>query len=450
MGNLKMAADEPQDSPALAALTALGRDAPRSPTAAELDNGLHELRTRVATAETRRRTMRRWTLAGVGAMACLAIVFKVFVLSRPAAPGAGSTIAVSRIEGGTILDGGYLSQAGSAGIRLFFGEGSRIELAPDTRGRLRAVTREGAHLSVERGTASLHITRNPAHRWLIEAGPFTVTVKGTVFSVSWDPSSERFELRLQDGRVVVSGPTVGDALALRAGQRLVVSLPRAESVITDQPSTETSDAAGGPGATTAARAATTGVATASKAPPGAAPSARAPAASSPGRTLAAAPAGKAATSRRWASDLAKGRWDNILADVDRDGVDAILDSASSADLFVLADAARYRRRADLARAALMAQRRRFPHSARAMDAVFLLGRAEELRADGAARAITWYDEYLERAPAGGYAAEALGRKMILTSEMRGPAAARPIAEAYLLRFPSGSYAGAARALRRVP
>ena len=67
-----------------------------------------------------------------------------------------------------------------------------------------------------------------------------------------------------------------------------------------------------------------------------------------------------------------------------------------------------------------------------------------------ARAIAWYDEYLSRAPTGAYAAEALGRKMTITSEIGGPARARPIAEEYLRRFPNGSYAGSARALLRVP
>jgi hypothetical protein len=155
-------------------------------------------------------------------------------------------------------------------------------------------------------------------------------------------------------------------------------------------------------------------------------------------------------SRRWAAELANGRWDTILADVDRDGVEATLEAAGSEDLFVLADAARYRRRADLARAALQAQRRRFPRSPRSLDAVFLLGRVEELREQGTAQAIAWYDVYLAKAPAGPYAAEALGRKMILTHETLGEEAARPIAEAYLLRFPAGSYAGSARALRRAP
>ena len=169
-----------------------------------------------------------------------------------------------------------------------------------------------------------------------------------------------------------------------------------------------------------------------------------PAASAPGAAT------KVEGERRWAGELASGHWDRILEDVDRTGVGTALDKASSEDLFALADAARYRRRTDLARAALLAQRRRFPGSPRALDATFMLGRVEESREGGMARAITWYDEYLARAPAGAYAAEALGRKMTLTSELGGPAEARPLAEEYLRRFPKGSYAGSARALRQVP
>ena len=104
---------------------------------------------------------------------------------------------------------------------------------PGARGRLRSVDTNGARLALEHGTAALRITPNRERRWLVEAGPFLVTVKGTVFTVSWDPASERFELALQHGRVVVSGP--GGEIALHAGQHLVVSLPKAETVITAEP-----------------------------------------------------------------------------------------------------------------------------------------------------------------------------------------------------------------------
>jgi hypothetical protein len=167
-------------------------------------------------------------------------------------------------------------------------------------------------------------------------------------------------------------------------------------------------------------------------------SATAPPASAPA-VPSTAPSGE----RRWREALASGHWDRVLSEVERDGVDAALQTASSGDLLALADAARYRRRADLARAALLAHRRRFPGSA---DTSFLLGRVEELRQGGSGDAMRWYEEYLTRAPAGTYAAEALGRKMILTDQSRGSSAARSVAEEYVRRFPNGSYAGAARAL----
>jgi hypothetical protein len=198
---------------------------------------------------------------------------------------------------------------------------------------------------------------------------------------------------------------VNGGIELRAGQRLSVSLQRAETLITDD------QAETGAGSVAAA------VVGASSSPPTSATSAPA------GRPVPAPPATRARRehARQWAAALARGDWDRILADVDRDGADATLEDAGSDDLFALADAARYRRRADLARDALLAQRRRFPHAARSLDALFMLGRVEELREHGtSAQAIAWYDDYLARAPMGAFAAEALGRKMILTNEAGGP------------------------------
>jgi hypothetical protein len=426
--------DDPDDPAGLAALTALGRDAVEPHTQAELDDGFRALRQRVAAARTRRRALAAATVLAAAA-ACGALALQLGAFRGDRGPAPEPPVAVARIEGGDLLEGGYLSKSGRADVTVIFSEGSTFALRSGARGRLRSVDTNGARLALEHGTAALRITPNRERRWLVEAGPFLVTVKGTVFTVSWDPASERFELALQHGRVVVSGP--GGEIALHAGQHLVVSLPKAETVITAEPP-----------APDAGPEATPPVVTVSLGPPSTprATVARR-AASGP---AAIAPAAKVGGGRRWAAELARGSWDGILADVDRDGVDVTLENASSDDLFALADAARYRRRTDLARAALLAQRRRFPRAPRSLDAIFLLGRVEELRAQGTAQAIVRYDEYLAQAPAGAYAAEALGRKMILTDERDGRSAARPIADEYLRRFPGGSYAGSARALQRAP
>jgi FecR protein len=437
-------ASDPLDHPVLTALVELSRDAVKPPSEGQLERGLIEVRERLAEVRSRGRIWRRVSVAGAAAAVLLAAgiwgvsVFRNgWVTSSPVA--VDQPVSVDRIEGGEVLEGGYLSESGQGGVGVFFNEGSSFVLAPGTRGRLREVSRDGARFALEDGRASFQITPNAARHWSVEAGPFLVTVKGTVFNAAWDPVSERFELVLRRGRVVVNGPVAGGAIPLRAGQRLVIVLPRAETLITEDRSQEPSE----------------GDAARPTPPPELPPPAVTPPAKPPvtRANMAGAPArlvSTAAARRRWAELLAAGQWDRILADVDREGINAALEAASSEDLLALADAARYRRRVDLARAALLAQRRRYPGSARALDALFLLGRVEELSPDGASRAIVFYDDYLARAPQGGYAADALGRKMILTNDLGGPRQAGPIADEYLRRFPAGSYAGSARALGHAP
>jgi len=428
---VKRPADERPDTKALAALVELQRDATKPRSAAELDRGLAAVRARVAADRLRRPIL----------LPALAVAAAV-VLVAAAAPrlwrfvrAPSAAVVVQKIEGGSLLEGGYLAQSGRGGVAVTFSEGTRVQLAPGTRGWLRELRRDGAALSIENGAASFQVTPDPARRWSVEAGPFLVTVKGTVFDVDWDPTAERFDLTLRRGRVEVTGPVVGGGISLRAGQHLAIRLPLAETVITEIANERPAPPEEKPA---------TGAA-AVPVPPGRAAVKRSVARAAP----EAAARAKQADVRGWQAWLAAGQWDRILADAEQAGLTATLENASSDDLFALADVARYRHRADLARAALLAERRRFPSSPRALDAIFLLGRVAEV-GDGTARATALYDEYLARAPDGPYAGEALGRKMILANDQNDHAQARAIARQYLLRFPSGSYATAARALTREP
>ena len=396
---------------ALSALVELSRDAVKPPSEAQLERGLIELRERVAEVRSRGRAWRRMSLAG--ATAALLLVAGVWGVSvfRNGWTTSGP-VAVDRIEGGALLDGGYLSESGHAGIGVFFNEGSSFVLAPGTRGRLREVFKDGARFAIEDGAASFQITPNAARRWSVEAGPFLVTVKGTVFKVAWDPSQRT--LRTGSAPRSCGGQRAGRGRGHSSSRRAAPGHRSAQGGdphhrgtirgTVRRPASERGRPAersvrGARGRRGAEREASRH-------------------ADEPGRPRRHVSSPSGTAGRRWAELLAAGRWDRILADVDREGIDATLGSASSEDLLALADAARYRRRVDLARAALLAQRRRFPGSARALDALFLLGRVEELSPDGAARAIAFYDDYLARAPRGGYAAAALGRKMILTQRAR--------------------------------
>ena len=71
-----------------------------------------------------------------------------------------------------------------------------------------------------------------------------------------------------------------------------------------------------------------------------------------------------------------------------------------------------------------------------MSAAFLLGRMAD---DGGspAQALRWYDTYLEQAPGGGLAAEALGRRMLALKRLGNVPQSQDAARDYLRRFPNG-------------
>src|SRR4051812_35193775 len=126
---------EPTDWGALSSLTKLARDAVQGPTLTQLDRGLNSLSVRAVAQTSRRAKIVRGSLAGVCAALCTPLLVHVASVWRGRVR---ELPALSyRIEGGSVLAGGYLRDSGSGGVRLFFDEGSKVELMPGARGRLR-------------------------------------------------------------------------------------------------------------------------------------------------------------------------------------------------------------------------------------------------------------------------------------------------------------------------
>lgn len=429
---------DPEKSATLAGLDDLVCKTDAAPTPSQMSRGFTLLSGRLAAEKAQRRLLLRVGLAGMAMAACAAGVFALASFTRARHSQSVSPALAYRADGGKVIEGGYLRESGKGGIKLTFSEGTEVSLSPGTLGRLRTVGSAGAHIAIEHGTALCRVVPRPNARWLLDVGPFLVTVNGTVFTASWNAETERFDLGLREGRVTVRGPVSGGELALHAGQRLVVDLPKARTIITED---SVEDGPAGPGSV--------GPADSAEAAPGVRPPSEARKPSRKGGSAPASADREVARQSRWAEAVAAADWDRILRDTQASGVEFTLDRASSEDLAALADAARYRRRLALAREALLAQRRRFPDAPRALDAAYLLGRVEESSERGSAEALHWYEEYLVRAPTGTYASEALGRKMILTGKLKTDAAARRLAEEYLRHFPSGAYAGSARALLQI-
>jgi len=413
-------------------------------TTAQRVEGLQALTFRLA---QRRRAGRRSAWLALFAAGAATVGALVVWRGLHRATAEGGALAY-RIEGGDIGDGGYVRSFGADGPVLRFSEGTSMRLLPGGRGRLGRVDAHGARFAIEEGEAEVKVTPLPGARWLVDAGPFLITVRGTVFHASWDGARERLDVAMTKGLVTVTGPVAEGEVAVRAGQRLTVNVRTKEVLLRELAGAAATAApaeAPAPSDKVGGAAVEPSVAPAAQAP--SAPRARA---SAGARTFGVSPG----TSGSWAAALNAGDFDGILQDAERRGLEAALERTPATELAALADAARYRRRDDVARRALLAERARFPRSARARDAAFLLGRLEET-ADGGARgggvrALEWYDRYLQEAPLGAYASEALGRKMTATARVQGPRAAREVAATYLRRFPNGSYAATARGLLDPP
>jgi TolA-binding protein len=320
---------------------------------------------------------------------------------------------------------------------LRFSDGTEVALSPGSRARLQSVHGHGARIDLD-GQAEVRVVHWPGAQWLFDAGPFLIQVKGTEFVADWKKTEEQLEVRLVKGSVAVSGPVLQDPIILHAGQKLTIHVREKEMLIRDIDSPASADAT--------VRAAESGWIGMPPTTPTPLPS-REPVEkrshSSP------APASTNPSPRRWAAALASGKVDTILEQAESGGIEATLSTAGPDDIAALADAARYRQREDLARNALRTQRRRFPGSRWSSDAAFLLARLEET-GQRLGVALAWYERYLNEAPTGAYAAEALGRKMTVLRRLSGDERARPVAHEYLRRFPGGTYASTARAIASTP
>jgi hypothetical protein len=423
--------DDGELGPRAAALTVLARRGLGQLSPAEHARGREILRARL----DRRRRRIAWSLAlsSATAVGFAAVLLAPRVLHR----GDGAPLAY-QVEGGALAPDGRIEAGTGVEPALHFADGTVIALARGTHGRLAGVDGRGAHLAISDGTASVNVVPKPRARWTVDAGPFVIHVHGTVFTAAWNEATGRLDVKLERGSISVEGPVTGGPIAMRAGQRLTVAMRQSRVLL------RAIDDRAGDLAESDTTLAAPGV---EVAPPPALAEAEPLEAPPPPTSLPPRSAGHAAhVTRSWPSALAAGDFTFIVEDAEHD-LPRVLRLASSDDLAALADAARYQRRDDLARRALEAQRHRFHGSPRAADAAFFLGRLDENDGAGLVHALRWYDRYLDEAPSGSYAAEALGRKMVAMRDLYGVTTARTVADEYVRRFPHGSYAGAAQALR---
>jgi ferric-dicitrate binding protein FerR (iron transport regulator) len=423
--------------------------------AGEQQAGLVRFERAIARRTLRRRSgALRWT-AGLG-LAAAALVFSFLTLRDH------RQALTFSVVNGVVSDGGYIRANSSQGTALHFSDGSSVALDPGTGARVGDFDANGGRVLLESGRARVHVTPRPKASWTIDAGPYSVHVIGTEFDIRWLASEEVLDLHLVKGAIVVRGPLASEGLSMKTGAHLFANVRKGE-IRLDGTSMSVTEGATPPPAREVAAAEPSTV------DPAAAHAAHLLAMQTPtlrthGSAMAGARTERDSGSRdsaerdprghdtSWSTRLARGDYHGILADAQRRGLDTVVTTASAVDLNVLADAARFARRADVARSALLAERERFPGSAQGREAAFFLGSLTEDESGQAAMksALAWYDCYLRESPNGAFVRPVLGRKMMLVYKLTGAPTARPLAIEYLERFSDGPYAGSARKLLATP
>ncbi|HEY4159868.1 MAG TPA: tetratricopeptide repeat protein [Polyangiaceae bacterium] len=342
---------------------------------------------------------------------------------------------------GASESGAYVSAPADHTVALNFSDQTQVIVARSSQLRVEETSRRGARVLVERGTADVHVVHRDGANWTFAAGPFEVHVTGTRFDLAWDPAKQVFDLGLREGSVEIQSPLSPAPTALRAGQHFHGDLA-ARAMLTTETNAALSSASSAAVSVSAAP-------SAAVSPNSALPAASAAALDSAPNTdaLGANPSyvAPASSARSWSKLVAAGDFKAVLAQANERGVSGCEQACSAPDLSALADAARYTGHSDIAEQSLRALRARFASTTEGRSAAFLLGRVRE--AQGAqSDANSWYARYLSESPSGPYAAEALAGKMRTTLAVSGQAAAAPIAQEYLARYPNGVHAGTARSI----
>jgi ferric-dicitrate binding protein FerR (iron transport regulator) len=353
-----------------------------------------------------------WTLKhtslAVAAVACLSV----------GAAALGSTWHGDdlryEVTGGEVTGGVIRTEAGKAHVA--FTDKSSVQVAERSRLSIDVVGEHAALTRLVNGKLHVNVRHHDDTSYRFLAGPYEVRVVGTEFDLAWDPNASGFSLSMQHGEVRVVSPD-GAVRSVIGGESL--RLPVQQGVVAS---------------------------TAPAAPkPVAVAEAAAPTPVAPLRTEASASASIATPARSWDALVAKGRFADVVRDAESLGVGSVLSARSGADLKALGQAARYTGDRGLALRAFSALRERFPNSDAGRPASFFIARIQEEQ--GSAReALRWLSIYLGESPRGVYAAEALGRRLMLTERVSGRATAVPLAKEYLERFPQGAYAASARAI----
>jgi hypothetical protein len=308
------------------------------------------------------------------------------------------------------------------GETLSFSDGSRVELGARAEIALSKLAPEQAHLELARGHVDATIRKGTGRAWTLAAGPYSVRVVGTAFSVDWDAGSRFFAVDVREGKVLVTGGELrAGGVLLSAGERIERQGPPPSQPEAPPPLREALEPSGGPLA----------------APP-------------PSESELPSPRPVASTLPSPDDDFrvlaARGNYSAAIAAARRAGFERLERDLSAKDLLLLANTARYAGSSPEARGALLKLRERFPGSPSAAHAALLLASQAEDRDKNSLEAERWLRTFLMESPHGELAAGARARLLAMLLKRGARAEAEQAARDYLRLHANGQHAAQARAV----
>ncbi len=421
---------EPTPDEALKRLLRLTRETLTDESWPAREGDLRRLQDRLGTTQPRI----RWSL--ISALSALAVMLPAawLVLKRPSA-------LTFEVIHGTVAPSGEIRPLDS-GTRIQFSDGSQVVLDDGARTQVRDLAADGARIVLSRGRAHTYFVPRPHAHWQVAAGPYVVQVTGTVFDVEWSDENQALDVWLHKGSVTVRGPLIDGGVVMTRGQHLLMRI-RDNKIVLDKNGLDAAATVRPAGAgTLVARDDEVDEDLDSPEDPSAGATAAEAAGAALPSQIAPGRRGGAMLEHGWSRHLARGDFEAVVTAAERRGIDTVLARGSRRELGALADAARYTRRGSLARRVLRAEQSRFPDSAEGREAAYFLGNLAE--DEGAPhKAVSWFERYRHENPAGTYASQALGHTMVIHARERS-SDAEANAREYLSRYPTGSYAEAAR------
>ena len=363
---------------------------------------------------------------------------------------------------------------------LRFPSKSEIVLRNGAQARMVAATEKAVRVNLEQGDIHANINGNGVTTWSIDAGPYTVEVVGTSFSVSWDRYAKHLDVDVQKGTVRVHGTALSDGgLKVTRGNQLqidgetgLVALSRTGSDVKellahnahrptsanskasrDSTSVEMDDNEG-----SSALASTNSahdIYTESSTPAAEQEIAGATHLNGDEREKGGLPAKMASverarkkrhrsvnakqTSNRWRQLLSNGDFETLVIEAKTADVDQLIAKSELDDVWKLMHTARRLGRDDISIQLLLGIRSRYPESAKAGLAPVFLGKIYDEKKDNPSEALRWFSVYLNERPNGSLSEEAEGWIMMLHRRAGRREKARAAARHYLTKYTDGTF-----------